>query len=130
MSQEENENEQTKSEKELLEELFDNTTEISTTFRNRVLICTFEFPDRKDWLEYLRRSANFQARNKKVIATEDALSARLWVFQHWCKKVEVENGDKRVNVPDLKKVPYIVQEQAATAFLSQVSINEGDEKNS
>ncbi len=112
-------------------QLFDNMTDIRTTFRGRVLIHSFEFPERKAWLEYLRRSSNFQARNRKVVATDEALSARLWVYEHWCKKVEVEDGDTKVPVEDFqKKVPLLVQEQAATAFLSQVEVDQAEEKNS
>lgn len=117
-----------------VKELFDNRTEVRTTFRNRVLIHTFAFPDRTKWLEYQRRASNFRLRNRKFAATDEAAGVRLWVYDQWCEKVEVEDkvGDvvNRVDVADFKtQVPVMVKDQAAVAFLSQVETEEEEEKN-
>jgi hypothetical protein len=111
--------------------LFDQKTEIRTTFRDRVLIHTFKFPDRREWLEYQRRASNYRVRKGKVTASDDAAGVRLWVYDEWCEKVEVEDGAERVAVENFKDlVPAMVKDYAAIAFLGQIQPDEEDEKNS
>jgi len=83
-----------------LREALTGDTEYAITFRGIQLYFTLRNPSNAEDLEFRRRSAKVQLKNKRIESGEDALNAPLWLFEKIKTKCEYSNGTaERAPVP-------------------------------
>ena len=113
-----------------LGELFGGETILRVDFKGEVTRHHFRELDSTTDLHYQRRLSRFRsgrAKNGGFTSSDESLTSEVWLYDQLCQKVEVENGESSIDVPDFKStVPIRLKRTAVFAY--QTTVREAAEE--
>lgn len=116
-----------------LKDAISGQTEYAINYRGLTLYFVLRNPTSAEDLEYRRRSAKVQVKNKRIESTDDALNAPLWLLDKIKTKVEYSNGSaERLPVSDdiYSEIPARTKLAVISRHLNDIEGEEAETQNS